>query len=426
MTKNISDDLFLAIRPLLYVSRALGLAPFAYVKKTLPRGKISLELELSSAAFIYSVFVVVLNVFLFLSSIMFKDIYVFSHMAETDVVTDILLHTTSITSLVSLALSVVKNKNAVVRIMLLVAETDSIILTCSREYYRKANIRINIQLLVIGIFAGFTLTYDSIIWSTGLGLKIFAYCHMYIDALVEWIVVIQFVNMVVLLKDRYCLLNTRISTLSGIFEMENSKKDFYLSFLKRTNINVKEMKAELTSKEILNFNNFHDTLFDTVLLVNSTYELQIFLSLLSTFVGITIRSYFGLCHLYGYLNANSTDISATSVVLSHMLWCSIHVAKLLCITVPCHSANNKMAQTATVLRKILLASHADPATVTELERFSRHLALRKFKFTVFGFLSLDLSLLFSMMGAVATYLVILMQFKISINSVPARSKNVTD
>jgi hypothetical protein len=51
--------------------------------------------------------------------------------------------------------------------------------------------------------------------------------------------------------------------------------------------------------------------------------------------------------------------------------------------------------------------------MSELERFSQHIALRKFKFTVFGFLSLDLSLLVSMMGAVASYLVILMQFRIN-------------
>jgi hypothetical protein len=63
--------------------------------------------------------------------------------------------------------------------------------------------------------------------------------------------------------------------------------------------------------------------------------------------------------------------------------------------------------------------------MSELERFSHHVALRKFKFTVFGFLSLDLSLLVSMMGAVATYLVILMQFQMTSKVSPACMKNVT-
>jgi hypothetical protein len=63
--------------------------------------------------------------------------------------------------------------------------------------------------------------------------------------------------------------------------------------------------------------------------------------------------------------------------------------------------------------------------MSELERFSHHVSLCKFKFTIFGFLSLDLSLLVSTMGAVATYLVILMQFKMASNVSPACSKNVT-
>jgi hypothetical protein len=101
------------------------------------------------------------------------------------------------------------------------------------------------------------------------------------------------------------------------------------------------------------------------------------------------------------------------------------MVKLLYIAVPCHSANNNMAHTSTVLRKILLAFHTDPATMSELERCSQHVALRKFKFTVFGFLSLDFSLLVSMMGAVVTYLVILMQFKMASNVSPKCTNNVT-
>jgi gustatory receptor len=233
-------------------------------------------------------------------------------------------------------------------------------------------------------------------------------------------------NVVILLKDRFSLLNAHLSVLSGIFETDNSMKGFYLPFLKREcGINVKEFKPQLTQKDVLNFNSIHDTMLDAVLLVKSTYEVQILFSLLSTFVGTTIWSYFGLCFLYGYIRADNNGISASNFVVCVMIWSFLHIAKLFFITVPCHLANNNMAHTSTVLRKLLLAFHTDPATLSELERFSHHVALRKFKFKVFGFLSLDLSLLVSMMGAVATYLVILMQFKMATNVSPAYNKNVT-
>ena len=416
MHRNISNDFYMAIRPLLHFSRALGLAPLGYVRKTLPGGTISVQLVQSSPALAYSIFIVVLHLCLFAVSVTFKFMYVFSKFSDTDSVTDILLHTTTITSMVSIVLCVMKNRNAMVRIMLLVSEIDSLILPCSREYYNKANTRLITQLLVIFIFLGFTITCDIITWSSVFGLKIFAYCHMYVDISIEWIVVIQFMNLVILLKNRFSLLNTRLSNPSGIFETDNAMQGFHLPLYQKTSTrNFKHMKSQLTRREVLAFNNTHDILVDAVLLVKSTYELQILFSLLSTFVGITIRSYFFLCGVYGYSGGNSKGISVSRLLLSHTLWCSLHIARLLCITIPCHSANNNMAHTSTVFRKLLLAFHTDPATASELERLSHHIALRKFKFTVFGFLSLDLSLLVSMMGAVASYLVILMQFKINSN-----------
>ncbi|GFG40019.1 hypothetical protein Cfor_10567 [Coptotermes formosanus] len=426
MNNNTSDDFFLAIRPLLFVSRALGLAPFTYVKKTLPAGRKCEQLEHSSAALIYSIFVAALCLCLILISIILKRAFVYTVLAETDAVLDMLLCTVSITSLVSLALGLTTSRNTIVRIMRIIVEIDLIISESYMDYYKRAKNCLIVQLFVTFIFVGFKFTYDYTTWGSTYGLKVLLYGHTYVDTLVEWLVVLQFMNMVIWLKDKFSLLNRRLSILSGIFETENSVEGFYLALLKKTcSINIKEVKPQITQKDILTFNSVHDMLCDTVLLVKSTYEVQIFFSLLSTFVCITILLYFGLCFLYGYVGADSTGISASRFVVCSMIGSLLHVAKLLCITIPCHSANNKMAHTSTLLRKLLLAFHGDPGTMRELERFSKHVALRKFKFTVFGFLSLDLSLLVSMMGAVATYLVILMQFKMSINASPACSKNVT-
>ena len=381
--------------------------------------------EISSVAFIYSMFFVALYTCVLAVSFTYKYKYIYSQMNATDILPDILLHTVSISSLVSLVLSVTKNRNAIVRITYLIAEAERVILTSSRDYYRKVKISLLVQVLVMFIVLGMFSFYDYITWHSFRGVMFLSYSHQYVDELIEWIVLIQFVNMVVLLKDLFSFLNTRLSNLSGIFEIENSKQGFHLPSQETAWVSVKEIKSQLTGKEILTFNNIHDILFDTVLLVKSTYEVQIFLSLLSAFALITIWSYFGLCFLYGYYRSENFAVSTSRVLLPPIIWVLLHMTKLLCVTVSCHSANNNMAHTSTVLRKILLAFHADPATMSELERFAHHVALRKFKFTAFGFLSLDLSLLVSTMGAVATYLVILMQFKMASNVSPACSKNVT-
>jgi hypothetical protein len=308
----------------------------------------------------------------------------------------------------------------------MIAKIDFIILKSSGEYYKKAKISLTVELFVMFLILGFKLKNDYITWGSAHGYEVLCYSHLYVDTLVEWIVVIQFVNVVILLKDRFSLLNAHLSVLSGISEIDTSMEGFCLPSFKRAfSINVKEIKPQLTQKDVLNFNNTHDTLLDAVLLVQSTYEVQILFTLLSTFVGTTVWSYFGLCYFYGYIGTGNNGISVPNFVLCITIWSFLHIAKLFFITVPCHLANNNMAQTSTVLRKLLLAFHSDPATMSQLERFSHHVALRKFKFTVFGFLSLDLSLLVSMMCAVATYIVILMQFKMANNVSPACSKNVT-
>jgi len=94
--------------------------------------------------------------------------------------------------------------------MILVSQIDSLTLPCSTEYYSTANTQLFNQLIVICIFLGFILTHDNITWSLDLGLKIFYYCHMYVDSLIEWIVIFQFMNVVTLLKHQFSLLNTRL------------------------------------------------------------------------------------------------------------------------------------------------------------------------------------------------------------------------
>jgi hypothetical protein len=243
MNRNISDDFYMAIRPLLHFSRALGLAPFGYVRETLPGGTLSVQIVKSSFALAYSILMIVLRLCLFAVSVTFKFMYEFSQMSGKDAVTNILLHTTTITSLVSLLLCVMKHRNAIVRIMLLVSEIDSIILPCSREYYSKASTHLTTQLLLICIFLGFTITCDNITWSLVLGVKIFAFYHMYVDITIEWIVVIQFMNVVILLKNRFYLLNARLSNSFCIIETANAMQQFHLPHYQRTNTrNFKEMK----------------------------------------------------------------------------------------------------------------------------------------------------------------------------------------
>jgi len=59
--RNISDEFYMDIRPLLHLSRAHGQAPLGYVRETLLAGTISVQIVQISPALAYGIFVVVLQ-----------------------------------------------------------------------------------------------------------------------------------------------------------------------------------------------------------------------------------------------------------------------------------------------------------------------------------------------------------------------------
>jgi hypothetical protein len=112
LNKTISRDFFVAVPPLLYACRVFCLAPFAYLKRTLPGGRISEQLQHGSASFIYSSFVAILVLFSSLCAIIFIATNWYSEMGTSVVVVaDILIYTANTTPLAFLVLNLTKNKN---------------------------------------------------------------------------------------------------------------------------------------------------------------------------------------------------------------------------------------------------------------------------------------------------------------------------
>jgi hypothetical protein len=115
-------------RPLLYAFKALGPAPFACVKKTLPGGRISKQLEHSSASFIYSAFLTILVFFSSQCAIIFNATNWNSETGTSEVKT---------TSLASLFLNLTKSRNGIVRIMFLTVKIDEVLLQNPANIMRK-------------------------------------------------------------------------------------------------------------------------------------------------------------------------------------------------------------------------------------------------------------------------------------------------
>ncbi|KAJ9580294.1 hypothetical protein L9F63_004056 [Diploptera punctata] len=93
------------------------------------------------------------------------------------------------------------------------------------------------------------------------------------------------------------------------------------------------------------------------------------------------------------------------------LWIIKFSFKLMSITASCQSVYNEVDRTTVLVQKLLLLQGFEHETLKEIDRFSQQLLHRKIKFVALWFFDLDLSVLFTIIGGVTTYLVIVMQFK---------------
>jgi hypothetical protein len=97
-------------------------------------------------------------------------------------------------------------------------------------------------------------------------------------------------------------------------------------------------------------------------------------------------------------------------LLSPIIWALMQFLLLFWITATCSAACGEANRSVTLLQKLLLLPELHPATAAEIQLFLQQTRDRKLKFTAWDVFTINYGLLGSTVGAVATYLVILVQF----------------
>jgi gustatory receptor len=158
----------------------------------------------------------------------------------------------------------------------------------------------------------------------------------------------------------------------------------------------------------------YSDLYDVTELINKIYGYQILLEVAYNFVSLVSHLYYAL----ETLNANKTvdhnqrgEESIILEVVSSLCWVIQNLVRVLSITASCFAASEEARRTGTVVQKLLLRQTLKGDTSAELQLFSMQLLSNKVEFTAGGFFSVNLSLVYSMVGVATTYIIILLQFK---------------
>ncbi|XP_065087103.1 gustatory receptor for sugar taste 43a [Ochlerotatus camptorhynchus] len=146
----------------------------------------------------------------------------------------------------------------------------------------------------------------------------------------------------------------------------------------------------------------HASLSTGVVLVSNTFGIALLAVLGSCLLHLVATSYFLMIELVGDKDAVFSWIQA--------LWLFIHIFRFILTVEPCHITNVEARRTMTIVCN-LMRTCKDSLAKERLENFWRQLVDNNSVFTACGLCTIDRHIITSYCGAIATYLVILMQFK---------------
>jgi gustatory receptor len=97
-------------------------------------------------------------------------------------------------------------------------------------------------------------------------------------------------------------------------------------------------------------------------------------------------------------------------VTALMLWAFTHILLLFFVTGCCNAASGEANRSAVLLQKLLL-TELHPDTAEEVQLFLQQVSNRKVRFTAWDFFAINYATFGSIVGAITTLLVILVQIQ---------------
>jgi len=142
--------------------------------------------------------------------------------------------------------------------------------------------------------------------------------------------------------------------------------------------------------------------------VNSMYGLQILLCIVSALVEITTNLSYSIIALKVQVFTNVINYHN---VVTPIIWALMHSLQLSWIAASCSAACGEANRSVTLLQKLLLLPELHPATAADIQLLLQVMRDRKPKFTAWDVFTINYSLLGSIIGAFATYVLILVQMQ---------------
>ncbi|EAA43974.3 AGAP007756-PA [Anopheles gambiae str. PEST] len=251
---------------------------------------------------------------------------------------------------------------------------------------------------------GFAEWYNCIMYMSDF-IPASEYCifECFITMLTSSTVELQYVAFVQLIKNRLQLIN-----------------DLLVDLLRAADhLQPTACERHIRAKIINDIKNLYTHLHLLSLNINKAYGAQLIFILMTLFVTLTTLLYYCTMKLFRMLWLGQWATPAELLptfweVLSTLSWAFISTFRILRICNVCNSAKNEAQKIGSLIHGLGWKTNC-PDTKSMVRLLSLQLHQQRIEFTASGLFTIDHGLMFNIVGSLATYLLILIQFDIAQN-----------
>jgi hypothetical protein len=397
---------------------------------------------LLSANVLWSFFVFLIHLTGFIVEMVWSVLYEYRAYTLYDKVPGLLILLTKYSTSFVSVIAAVFNRRKMESLMMNLTAIDQILLheNCGRVYRKSRRILLLELSLIFTLLIGF---YCYHIYTRPEGIVSIINTFDFLAQISNIIMVIQYINIIQILKHRFRNLNQQLAKCCD--SKSRISEHNLIQFRRgRNRLNIRTTQTASAANNLTDIpttQNYilpdisvpmsntgpnevsrihtlrqtHSDLYDITETVNGIYGYQITLELHYDFISFVYGLHIVLDVLLNVKNTEESnpegERSTMLVVAPILCWLILTVVRILSITGSCFAASEEARRTGTVVHKLLLRRSLLRDTSKELQLFSIQLEGSKVEFSAGGFFPLNLSLVYRMVGAATTYIIILFKFK---------------
>jgi hypothetical protein len=414
-----SKDIHFVVKPLYYVSKVLGMIVF----KTGSANKCANKERCFVPELILPVFMIISMCvhlcFDVLYTIQFTGLEL---TLDTRVMWIVNKIVSSSTSIVTLLLNLTINRHCIPRILSYIHDVDIKLFRadCRDRIFRQARSSIIVQLTVAVTITALENILFNFVFPPNAPLGIMHLLLENLSAAINRVMTLQYINLVLSLKQRYKYMNYLLSeplTENETMKAKHSNEEGSICQSCKPIMLNAAFKPNFNNSNYI-INSIHDLrilynqLHDTLLLINRHYGIPILLYTISTLTCCIPAFYHGIVTLQNIICSYGDSKRYLEGALFLCL-CVTQLLFFLWLIVCCHITGEEVSETLVYVHKLLLYPDTGHRINSELHSFCSLLRDVRVEFNVCGCFTLNLPFLCCSLSIVFTYALVLIQLNLT-------------